>query len=155
VLGLSELRELTSQPKYEVADARSIFEVKRPEKLNAKAPWDIRAARNAADNFFSRCWSELIARGELDHISQEDVANALEIREAFKAQAYTNDFVIGTRTIVELTSPELWTVMIRAYNRWRTLFLMVEITLEEKPVRKLRSLFADFFNVNKVAAKES
>lgn len=145
VVGLGELRGLTLNPKYNISDARSVIDVKKPEKLNVLPAWDIRPARDAADLFFSRCWAELTARRELENLSEEDISKALEIRETIQSEGYTGDYLVGTMTVSELPSPTLWFLTVRAYNRWRTLSLMVNITSADKPLTELRNLFAQFF----------
>jgi hypothetical protein len=145
VIGIADLRALTVNPKYNISDVRSIIDVKKPEKLNVLPPWDIRPARDAADLFFSRCWAELTARRELENLSEEDVSKALEARETIQSDGYTGDYLVGAMTVSELPSPTLWFLTVRAYNRWRTLSLMVDITSAEKAMTELRSLFAQFF----------
>ena len=145
-LGLGDLRPLTVEPKYKVDDARALFEVKRPEKLNVLPSWDIRPERRAADVFFSRCWTELSARRELENLPEEDIRKALQAREVLQEQGYTRDFIIGSSTISELPSHLLWVAALRAYNRWCTLSLLVDISTEEKPVSELRNLFSRFFS---------
>jgi hypothetical protein len=155
VLGLAELRDLTLQPKYNISDARSIIDVKKPERLKVLPSWDIRPARDAADLFFSRCWAELTARRELDNLSEEDVSKALEAREAIQAEGYSGDYIVGAMTVSELPSPTLWFLTVRAYNRWRTLALIVDVTSSEKSITKLRSLFAQFFTLPTQIASSS
>ncbi len=126
---------------------RSLFELKDPGKLNVLPPWDIRVARNAADRFFSRCWSELSARRELKNLTEDDVSKALQTREAIKAEGYWKDYLIGASTITELSSADLWFATRRAYNRWQILSLMVDVTAGERPLSDLRELLAQFFVV--------
>ena len=145
VIGLGELRDLTLNPRYGISNARSVIEVKKPQKLNVLPAWDIRPARDAADLFFSRCWAELIARQEIKSSSEEDISTALEARETIQSEGYTGDYLIGAMTVSELPSSTLWFITVRAYNRWRTLSLMVDITSAEKPMIELRNLFAQFF----------
>jgi len=145
VIGLGELRDLTFNPKYNISDARSVIDVRTPQKLNVLPAWDIRPARDAADLFFSRCWSELTARRELENLSEEDISKALEARETIQSEGYTGDYLVGAMTLGELPSPTLWFLAVRAYNRWRTLSLMVDIASTEKPMTDLRKLFAQFF----------
>jgi len=152
VIGVGELQGLTDRPRYAFFDTCSLFELKNPAKLNVLPPWDIRVARNAADRFFSRCWSELSARRELKNLTEDDISKALQTREAIQAEGYWKDYLIGASTITELSSPDLWFVTMRAYNRWQVLSLMVEVTAGEKPVSELRELLAQFFVVE---AKEA
>ena len=72
VVGMAELRGLTLNPKYNISDARSVIDVKKPENLNVLPAWDIRPARDAADLFFSRCWAELTALCEDAYVPQDD-----------------------------------------------------------------------------------
>ena len=105
VIGLGELRGLTLNPKYSLSDARSVIDVKKPQKLNVLPAWDIRPARDAADLFFSRCWTELTARRELKNFSGEDISKALEAREIIQSEGYTGDYLVGAMTVGELPSP--------------------------------------------------
>jgi hypothetical protein len=152
VIGVGELQGLTDRPRYAFFDTCSLFELKNPAKLNVLPPWDIRVARNAADRFFSRCWSELSARRELKNLTEDDISKALQTREAIQAEGYWKDYLIGASTITELSSPDLWFVTMRAYNRWQVLSLMVDVTSGEKPVSELRELLSQFFVVE---AKEA
>jgi hypothetical protein len=154
VLGMGELRALTIDPKYNFSDARGLFEVKQPETLNVLPAWEIRIERNSTDVFFSRCWSEIIARDEVANLSQEDVDKALQEREAIQSEGYTADFLIGASTISELPSPLLWFIARRAYNRWSTLSLMADITSGKLPADKLRDLFAGFFTASSPGEEE-
>jgi hypothetical protein len=148
VLGLGELRPLVSEAKYSYVDTQSVLGVKDPAKLYVMPAWDVRPARNETDIFFSRCWSELIARGEISDTSEQDVAQALHKRSSILAEGYTADYLIGTQTIPELPSPILWSAVIRAYNRWQVLSLLVEVISGEVPVSELRTLLAQFFSVS-------
>lgn len=148
VIGIGELRDLTFDPKYNISEARSVLGVRRPQKLKVLPSWDIRPARDAADLFFSRCWAELMARREIQNLSEEDISKALETRESIQSEGYTGDYVVGVMTVSELPSPTLWLLTVRAYNRWRTLSLIVDITSAEKPITELRALFAEFFTIH-------
>lgn len=145
VLGLGELRELTENPKYTLADARSLFEVRRPEKLSVLPSWEIRPARDAAALFFNRCWSELTARGEVKDATQEEIGHAIHARESIQAEGYTADFLIGAQTVPEWPEALLWQATSRAYYRMQMLALLVDVTCGEKPAREVRTLFAQFF----------
>jgi hypothetical protein len=145
VLGLGDLPALTESPKYSLDDAQSLFEVEHPERGAVLPAWDIRPARNQTDTFFSRCWSELIARRQLSGVDENDVARAVDARESIKSEGYTADYLIGARTIPELENPVLWQITVRAYNRWQILALLVDIMSEEKLASELRGLFAHFF----------
>lgn len=145
VLGIGDLPGLTETPKYTLDDAQSLFKIEHPEKCAVLPAWDIRPARNQTDTFFSRCWSELIARRQLSGIDEKDVARALQARESIQSDGYTADYLIGARTIPELEDALLWQITVRAYNRWQILALLVDIVSEEKPVGELRTLFARFF----------
>jgi hypothetical protein len=147
-LGIAELRDLTVDPKYDWTDASGLFEVKEPKNLNLVRPWKIRFKLEATEVFFSRCWSEIVARGEVADLPQEDVEKASREREAIRSEGYTADFLIGASTISELPSPLLWFIARRAYNRCSTLSLMVPITTGDLPPNKLRELFARFFEMN-------
>jgi hypothetical protein len=78
-------------------------------------------------------------------VEEKDVAHALEARAAIQAEGYTADYLIGTRTIPELKDDLLWQITLRAYNRWQTLSLLVDVMSEEKPAIELRTLYAGFF----------
>ena len=147
-LGIAELRDLTVDPKYDWTDASSLFEVKEPKNLNLVRPWKIRFELEATEVFFSRCLSEIVARGEVADLPQEDVEEASREREAIQSEGYTADFLVGASTISELPSPLLWSITQRAYNRRSTLSLMLAITTGDLPPNKLRELFAGFFRIN-------
>jgi len=144
-LGVANLPGPTADPKYTIADARSLLTIAHPEKCVVLPAWDIRPARDATSKFFNRCWSELTARRQLVGVQEKDVARALEARAAIQEKGYTADYVIGTRTISELNNDFLWQIMLRAYNRWQTLLLLVDVMCEEKPPIELRTLYAGFF----------
>lgn len=147
-LGIGELRPLSSGPKYDYGCLRRVLEVKEATKLNALAAWDLRPERNKTDVFFTRCWSELTARREIVETSDEDVAEAIEKRSRIEADGYTADYLIGAQTISELSSPILWMLVIRAYNRWQTLCLIIDIISGEKPASEMRILLEQFFSVS-------
>lgn len=153
VLGRGELSELTSAPKYNYADARALIDLKNPERLSVLPAWDIRPARNQADVFFSRCWSELIARKEVNNASDEDVSYAIEKRAEIQEVGYTQDFLVGFRTIPELPSPELWFTVVRSFHRWQVLSLLVDITSGGEKVAELRSLYSTFFELTDETAE--
>ena len=152
-LGLADLPAPATDPKYTIADARSLFNLAHPEKCAVLPAWDIRPSRNATSLFFNRCWSELTARRELSGVEEKDVAHALEARAAIQAEGYTADYIIGTLTIAELKDDLLWQVTLRAYNRWQTLSLLVEVMSEEKPAIELRTLYAGFFAASTQSAE--
>jgi hypothetical protein len=144
-LGLSELRELTMDPRYTMADVRSLFTITEPENLLALPSWDQRPARNQAGSFFKRCWSELLARRVVTGAAEEDVEEALMWRAEIQEEGYTGDYLVGSRTITELETPILLKVMSRAYSRWQLLSLLVAITGGEVPPDQLRSFLARYF----------
>jgi len=145
ILGLSELRSLTADPKYSVADARSLIDVKEPEKLLVLASWDIRPARDGAARFFHRCWAELVARREISTAAEPDVERALAVRAQIEEAGYTGDYLIGARTIPELDTQLLFFVTRRAYTRWQFLSLLVDILAGDAPVGSLRKFLARYF----------
>jgi hypothetical protein len=145
VLGLGELRSLTLDPKYSVADARSLFEVKEPEKLYVLASWDLRPERDGARQFFQRCWAELVARRAISGAPEQDVERALAVRAEIQSEGYTGDYLVGARTIPELDTELLVLVARRAYTRWQFLLLLVDILSGEKAVEQLRKFLAQYF----------
>ena len=145
-LGLGDLRSLTQVPTYSIEDARSLIATKQPKKLMALPSWDLRPARNEATLFFNRCWTELMARGELNHAAQEDVERAIEIRAEIIEEGYTADFLIGSQTVPELSTTDLWMLTIRAFHRWEILSLLVDITSGDEKPERLRGSFAKFFS---------
>ena len=145
VLGLNELRELTMDPRYTMADVRSLFTITEPEKLLVVPSWDQRMARNQAGSFFKRCWSELLARRVVSGAAEEDVEHALTLRAEIQEEGYTGDYLVGTRTITELETPPLLKVMSRAYSRWQLLSLLVAVTGGEVAPQQLRSFLARYF----------
>jgi len=147
VLGLGELCGLTVNPNYSTTDARTLAEIKKPEKLTVLPSWDIRPARDAASLFFHRCWLELTARGALKNIAEDDVASAIHARETIQAEGYTADYLIGAHTVPECPDTLLWQATIRAYHRMRTLALLVDVTGGEKPASELRPMIAEFFAI--------
>jgi len=149
-LGLGELRSLASEPSYGYDCSQSVLAVKDPAKLNVLASWDIRPERNATDIFFARCWSELTARREISETSDEDVAQAIDRRSSIEAEGYTADYLIGAKTVPELPSHTLWMAVIRAYNRWQMLCLLIGITSGETTPSELRPLLAQFFSITPV-----
>jgi hypothetical protein len=151
VLGLGELRSLTLDPKYSVAEARSLFEVKEPEKLYALASWDVRPARDGAHQFLQRCWAELVARRAITGAPEQDVEQALAARAEIQSEGYTGDYLVGARTIPELDTELLVLVARRAYTRWQVLSLLVDILSGETAVEQLRKFLAQYFASAEVA----
>jgi hypothetical protein len=144
VLGLGELRSLTSNPNYSVADARSLTEIKEPEKLYVLASWDVRPVRDGANRFFQRCWAELVARRAIDKAPEQDVERALAIRDEIQSAGYTGDYLVGARTIPELDTPLLFLVARRAYTRWHFLSLLVDVLSGEMAVEEVRKYLAQY-----------
>ncbi len=145
VLGLGELRSLTQVPNYKIEDLRSLIATKQPKKLMVLASWDLRPARNEANVFFNRSWTELMARGELSNTAQDDVERAIELRAEIVGEGYTGDYLIGAQTITELATPLLWMVTLRAFHRWELLTLLVDVTSGDEKPKRLRDSFAKFF----------
>jgi hypothetical protein len=145
VLGLGELRSLTDDPKYSVAEVRSIFEVKEPEKLLVLASWDVRPARDGANRFLQRCWAELVARRAIDKVPEQDVERALEMRTEIQGAGYTGDYLVGARTVSELDTAFLFVVARRAYNRWNFLGVLVDVLSGEKGAEEVRKFLAQYF----------
>lgn len=153
VLGLGELRDLTADPKYSVAEARSLVDVKEPEKLMALPSWDARPARNAAGFFLNRCWAELVARGAVSTAEERDVESALAVRAEIEQKGYTGDYLIGARTISELETPLLFSVTRRAFTRWRFLSVLVDILAGDAPIEQLRRFLSQYFAPADVAER--
>jgi hypothetical protein len=151
VLGLADLPELTHSPNYSVEAARSLFETKEPEKLRVLPSWDLRPARNRAISFFHRCWAELVARREISTAQEEDIERALALRAEIQKADYSEDYLVGTRTIIELKTPLLMVTTRRAYNRWQVLSLLVDVLAEDAPQERLRSFLAHYFAPAEVA----
>ncbi len=145
VLGLGELRNLTADPKYSVAEARSIFEVKKPEKLLVLASWDVRPVRDGANRFLNRCWAELVARRAIDKAPEKDVERALEMRAEIQGAGYTGDYLVGARTVSELPTPFLFAVARRAYTRYQFLAVLVDVLSGEKPAEEVRKFLSQYF----------
>jgi len=145
VLGLGELRSLTADPKYSVAEVRSIFEVKKPEKLLVLASWDVRQVRDGANRFFTRCWAELVARRAIGNAPEQDVERALEMRAHIQGAGYTGDYLVGAQTITELETAFLLQVARRAYNRWKFLSVLVDVLSGEKAEAEVRRFLSQYF----------
>jgi hypothetical protein len=145
VLGLGELRSLTADPKYSVAEVRSIFEVKKPEKLLVLASWDVRPLRDGASRFFNRCWAELVARRAIGNAPEQDVERALEMRAHIQGAGYTGDYLVGAQTITELETAFLLQVARRAFTRWKFLAVLVDVLSGEKGVEEVRKFLAQYF----------
>ena len=107
-LGLDQLPDLTSVPKYKASDAESLLKTARPERLFARPSWDLRPARNASEQFFWRCWAELLARREVAADEESQIERALEFRSQIQEEGYTGDYLIGAKTITELDSDTLF-----------------------------------------------
>lgn len=145
VLGLGELRSLTDDPKYAVAEIRSVFAVKEPEKLNVLASWDVRPARDGASRFFNRCWAELVARRAIDKAPEQDVERALAMRAEIQGAGYTGDYLVGARTIPELDTAFLFLVARRAYTRGQFLAVLVDVLSGEKAEGQVRKFLRQYF----------
>jgi hypothetical protein len=144
-LGMDQLPELTSVPKYKLADAQSLCEIKHPEKLCVLPSWDLRPARNVAGTFFHRCWAELLARRQVSTDDDGQMERALEFRAQIQEEGYTADYIVGGRTITELKTDFLFFIATRAYYRWQLLSLLVSVTAEELQSSALRGFLAHFF----------
>ena len=145
VLGLGEMRNLTEDPKYSVAEVRALFEIKEPEKLRVLPSWDVRPVRDGASRFFNRCWAELVARRAIGNAPQQDVERALEMRARIQGAGYTGDYLVGARTITELDTQFLFLVATRAYHRSKFLALLVDVLAGEKGVEEVRKFLAQYF----------
>jgi hypothetical protein len=145
VLRLGELQPPSDKPDYKTTDASVLFSIKQPEKLNVLPAWDIRPARDVAEQFYHRCLAERVARKEMPDATEEQVQLAIDFRESVEAKGYAPDYMVGTQTILELPSELLWLVFVRAYHRMSTLALLVEVTGGEKSASEIRSLFAGYF----------
>jgi hypothetical protein len=144
-LGLSELRPLNDSPNYNLADARSLFQIKRPIGLSVRPSWDLRPAREEADNFFNRCWTELTARGALSGVDKDDVDQAILLRAEIADEGYLGDYLIGTMTVAEVDLATLWYCSIRAYRRWEATSRIIDVLTADVPLQGLRELTAEFF----------
>lgn len=144
-LGLDQLPELTSVPKYRLAGAQSLFAIQCPEKLFVLPSWDLRPARNVAGTFFHRCWAELLARRQVSADDDSQIERALEFRAQIQEEGYTGDYLIGARTVTELKTDLLFFITMRAYYRWQLLSLLVSVTAEEVSPAGLREFLAHFF----------
>ncbi len=142
-LGLSELRPLALTPEYKLSLAAQIIEAREPEGLHFLASWDIRPERDQTDEFFVRCWAELISRGEINSENAEEV---VKICSEMQAQRGFDDYLVGTQTISELPSETLYLAALRTYRRGEILRQLVEILCGEAPVDDLRGLFIDFLS---------
>ena len=145
VLGLSELRSLTDDPKYSLAEIRSVFEVKDPDKLLVLPSWDVRPARDGANRFLNRCWAELVARRAIDKAPEKDVERALEMRAEIQGAGYTGDYLVGARTVSELNTAFLFMVTRRAYNRCQFLAVLVDVLSGEKSAEEVRRSLSQYF----------
>lgn len=145
ILGVKELRSLTDNPGYSLAEARSLFEIKEPDKLRVLASWDVRPARDGANRFLQRCWAELVARGAIGNAPEQDVEHALALRTKIQDAGYTSDYLVGARTISELETPLLFLMAQRAYNRWQFLGLLADVLSGEKGAREIRSFLSQYF----------
>jgi hypothetical protein len=145
VLGLGELRPLTGDPRYNIEDARSVFAVRQANELAVLPSWELRAPRDQANNFFQRCWMELVARDAVEGAGQENVERALKVRSNIQQAGYTGDYLVGAYTIAELPLPLLWQMTTRAYNRRGLLALLVEITSGDAPPDRIRQFLSRFF----------
>ena len=144
-LGLDQLPELTSVPKYKVFDGESLFKIRRPERLFALPSWELRPARNAAEDFFWRCWAELLARREIAAYDESQIERALEFRIKKQEEGYTGDYVIGAKTITEIKTDLLFFLAKRAYHRWQFLAVLVNVATGDSSTRELRGFLAHFF----------
>jgi hypothetical protein len=145
VLGLAELRGLTDDPRYNLADARSLFAIKAPENLVVLPGWDLRGARNSAGTFFHRSWSELLARRQVAGAGEDDTERALRLRADILESGFTGDYLVGAKTITELPLPLLRAITVRAHHRWQFLALLVEVVGEYAPPESIRKFLARYF----------
>jgi hypothetical protein len=143
-LGLGEFRPLTLSPEYAMSMVKEIAEVRVPEKLPVLPSWDIRVERNQANEFFTRCWIELLARGEVSLDSQETMDEALKAREKIHREGNAQDVVVGTKVVSELSQEALWKKALRAYRRFEILTILVEITSSNQPASELHRLILEF-----------
>lgn len=144
VLGLGELRPLALLPEYSLAMAKEIADVRSPKELQVLPSWDIRPERNDTDEFFERCWIELLARGEASVDSPEIMERAIQIREEIQDIRNDEDYVVGVQTLSEASKELLWEKSVRAYRRLEILSLLVDITSGDKAAGELHQLVLDF-----------
>ena len=145
VLGLGELRGLTIHPKYDLSDVRALFAIDQPEKLLVLEPHTLRMPRNQAVRFFNRCWYEMLARDAVRDASGEEMERAIQEKIEIEEEGYTGDYVVGTRTISELSTPFLWFLTRRAYNRFQLLDLLIAITSGKASAEGLRPFLSRYF----------
>jgi hypothetical protein len=144
-LGRNELRTLAANAGYRHDDVRALFAVRDAEKLPVLPAWELRPARDQAASFFWRCWTELVARGEVRSASEEDMRNAKEVRASMVGEDYTGDYLIGAQTIAEIGTDLLRLATQRSHNRWRLLSLLVDVLGGDAPQQALRQHLAHFF----------
>jgi hypothetical protein len=146
VLGLGELRSLTSEPRYSLHDIETLCAIASAEQIHVLASWDIRPARDAALRFLNRCWAELLARKMVSGASSDDMARALEMRSDLQEKGYTSDYLVGARTISELEPSLLFVMCARAWRRWSLLSVLVAIAAGESPATALRAFLVEHFS---------
>jgi len=142
-LGLSELSSVTEWQRYNTVIAHQILNVPRPERLKVTPSWDLRPERNAANEYFTGCWLELIARGEIEEPTPETIETALSFRADLQSQGYTSGFLVGAQMLSEVPTDLLRIAGVRAYRRFDTLRLLVDITCGDQPASELQTMFAD------------
>lgn len=144
-LGLDRLPDLTYVPKFNTADAESLFKIKHPEQLFVLPSWDLRPARNSAENFFWRCWAELVARRSVSVDDESQIERALELRSRIQGEGYTSDYIIGASTVTEIESDLLFFLTKRAYHRWQFLAVFVDVATGDASPAELRRFLTHFF----------
>jgi hypothetical protein len=145
VLGLSHLRSLSMDPGYNFNEVRTLHEIKEPENLLALPTWDLRLARDLAEDFFQRCWAELLARRMVTEVPDADIDRAMEIRSNIAERGCIGDYLIGSTPIAELQPQLLWLATRRSYTRWGMLSVLVEVTCGDAPPDAVRRFLSRFF----------
>ncbi len=89
-------------------------------------PWDIRVERNIADAVFSRCYVEQLSRGKIPAENEEQRSLALEIQEA-AIDAPHEDYLVGSRTVIELSDDAARDLSMTAYRRHSCLLQIMDL----------------------------
>ena len=146
VMGMEKLRRINVPPKFTGKYAAGLVSIRKLSKLRFVPPWDVRLAREQADAFFSRCWYELAARGEIDGATEEEIQQARAIHATFEKNCYQGDYRIGAYFVPSVASPVITVHMHSAWRRWAALSLMVEVLGGNLPPSRLRDFLRGYLS---------
>lgn len=133
------LRPIWLTPEYDLRMASNLLERTTSANLRMLPPWEMRIERDRAENFFTRCQIELIARDAWPRASHQRGRQAKAMEAEIDARRLGEDYLLGSSTIGELELSEVWNCAIRSHHRQKILQLLAEISGGDRPAPSLHA----------------